>query len=84
MSDTLVSRTVGLAGGMAGGLIAGAIFKQIWKFASGKEEAPQATSEEYGWREVLVAAAIQGAIYGMVKAAIDRSTVHGTPRSGRK
>ncbi|GAA3164823.1 DUF4235 domain-containing protein [Planomonospora alba] len=80
MSDTLISRSVGLVGGMAGGLVAGAIFKQIWKFASGKEEAPQATSEEYGWGEVLVAAAIQGAIYGMVKAAIDRSTVHGAPK----
>ncbi|MBG0825214.1 DUF4235 domain-containing protein [Planomonospora sp. ID91781] len=72
--STLVSRGVGTAGGMLGGLVAGAIFKQVWKLAAGKDDAPQATSEEYGWGEILVAAAVQGAIYGMVKAAIDRST----------
>ncbi len=58
---------------MLGGLVAGAIFKQVWKLAAGKDDAPQATSEEYGWGEILAAAAVQGAIYGMVKAAIDRS-----------
>ncbi|MEU4836311.1 DUF4235 domain-containing protein [Streptosporangium sp. NPDC023615] len=69
----VVSRGASAASGMLGGAIAGAIFKQVWKFASGKDDAPQATNEEYGWREVLVAAAIQGAIFGVVKAAIDRS-----------
>ncbi|WP_449064079.1 DUF4235 domain-containing protein [Planomonospora algeriensis] len=64
---------MGTAGGMLGGLVAGAIFKQVWKLAAGKDDAPQATSEEYGWGEILAAAAVQGAIYGMVKAAIDRS-----------
>ncbi|GHH70238.1 membrane protein [Streptosporangium violaceochromogenes] len=66
---------------MLGGAVAGAVFKQVWKFASGKEEPPQATSGEYGWGEILVAAAIQGAIFGMVKAAIDRSTARGVHRA---
>ncbi|GGS93682.1 membrane protein [Planobispora rosea] len=69
----VVSRGVGAVSGMLGGALAGAIFKQVWKFASGKDDAPQATSEEYGWGEVLLAAAVQGAIFGVVKAAIDRS-----------
>nr|WP_260407891.1 DUF4235 domain-containing protein [Planomonospora venezuelensis] len=72
------------ASGMLGGALAGAIFKQVWKLASGKEEAPQATSEEYGWREVLVAAAVQGAIFGMVKAAIDRSAAQSIHRATGK
>ncbi|MER5620105.1 DUF4235 domain-containing protein [Streptosporangium sp. NPDC002544] len=80
----VVSRSVSAASGMLGGAIAGAVFKQVWKFASGKDDAPQATSDEYGWREVLVAAAIQGAIFGVVKAAIDRSTARSIHRATGK
>lgn len=70
--------------GMLGGALAGAVFKQVWKFVSGKEDAPQATSDEYGWGEILVAAAIQGAIFGVVKAAIDRSAARGIHRATGK
>jgi hypothetical protein len=70
--------------GMLGGAIAGAIFKQVWKLVAGKDDAPQATSEEYGWREVLVASAIQGAIFGVVKAAIDRSAARSIHRATGK
>ncbi|MFI6507148.1 DUF4235 domain-containing protein [Streptosporangium sp. NPDC050855] len=80
----VVSRGASAASGMLGGAIAGAIFKQVWKFASGKDDAPQATNEEYGWREVLVAAAIQGAIFGVVKAAIDRSASRSIHRATGK
>ncbi len=45
---------------MIGGALAGVIFKQVWKLASGQDDAPQASSPEYGWGEVLVAAAVQG------------------------
>ena len=30
------------------------------------------------WREVLLAAALQGAIFGLVKAAVDRGAAEGT------
>ena len=33
--------------------------------------------EEYGWREVLPAAALQGAIFALVKAVIHRSGARG-------
>ncbi|WP_271221591.1 DUF4235 domain-containing protein [Streptosporangium carneum] len=70
--------------GMIGGAIAGAIFKQVWKFAAGADDAPQATSDEYGWGEILVAAAIHGAIFGVVKAAIDRSAARSIHRATGK
>jgi hypothetical protein len=60
-----------------GGLVAGTIFKQIWKLISGEEEAPKARESEYGWREVLSATAVQGALFGFVKAAIDRGGAEG-------
>jgi hypothetical protein len=80
----VVSRGASAVSGMLGGAIAGVIFKQVWKLASGKDDAPQATSDEYGWGEILVASAIQGAIFGVVKAAIDRSAARSIHRATGK
>ena len=63
-----------------GGLLAGAIFKQIWKRVSDEEEAPKALESEYGWKEILPAAALQGAIFALVKAAVQRSGAQGVRR----
>jgi hypothetical protein len=60
-----------------GGVLAGAVFKKVWAVVSGEEEAPDATSSEYSTQEVLVAAAIQGAIFAVVKAAVDRASAKG-------
>ena len=63
---------------MLGGILAGAIFKRIWKAAAGEDEAPKATDAQSGWREVLVAATLQGAIFALNKAAVDRAATEGT------
>ncbi len=55
-----------------GGLLASAVFKQLWKAFGHEDEAPEATAQGRSWREVLVSAGIQGAIFGLVKAAVDR------------
>lgn len=60
------------------GMLAAAIFKRVWKVAAGEEEAPTATDARRGWREVLTAAALQGAIFALVKATVDRATAEGT------
>ena len=69
----LLYRPFGLLFSVLGGLLAGTLFKQIWKRVAGKEDAPKAKESEYGWREVLPAAMVQGAVFGLVKAAVDRS-----------
>ena len=69
----LLYRPFGLLFGVLGGLLAGTLFKQIWKRVAGKEDAPNAKESEYGWREILPAAMAQGAVFGLVKAAVDRS-----------
>jgi hypothetical protein len=68
---------LGLAFSVLGGLVAGAIFKQIWKLVAGEEDAPKARESEYGWKEILPAAAAQGAVFGLVKAAVDRGGAQG-------
>lgn len=77
----LAARGASALSGMVGGMIAGVIFKQVWKLASGREDAPQANSPEYGWTEVIIAAALQGAIFATVKTAIDRAGAEAYKRS---
>jgi hypothetical protein len=66
-------KPLGLIFGVIGGLIGGAIFKQVWKRVAGEEDAPDALQSEYGWQQILAAAAIQGAIFGLAKAVTDRA-----------
>ncbi|HEX2320049.1 MAG TPA: DUF4235 domain-containing protein [Streptosporangiaceae bacterium] len=76
----LLYKPVSMAVSILGGMLAGMIFKQIWKLAAGEEDAPKATDAERRWLEVLIAAALEGAIYALVKAALDRGAAHGTKR----
>ncbi|NED12335.1 MULTISPECIES: DUF4235 domain-containing protein [unclassified Streptomyces] len=66
-------KPVGLVLGAAGGMIAGMAFKQVWKVIEGEGDAPDAMDEDRRWKEILLAAAVQGAIFAVVKAAIERS-----------
>ena len=63
-----------------GGIFAGIIFKKVWKLAAGEDEAPKSTDADRGWQEILVAATLQGAIFGLVKAAVDRAAAEGTAK----
>jgi hypothetical protein len=74
----ILYKPVSLAVSVLSGVLAGAIFKRIWKLAAGQEEAPRATDAGRGWREILLAAAAQGAIFAVVKAAVDRAAAQGT------
>ena len=69
----LAYRPIGLIGGILAGVVSGALFKQIWKWVSHQDDAPTALQSEYSMREVVLAAAIQGAIFAATKAAIDRA-----------
>jgi hypothetical protein len=73
----LIYRPLGLLFSIVGGLLAGVVFKQIWKVASHEEEPPKAKESEYGWREILPAAALEGAVFGLVKATMDRGGARG-------
>ncbi|MGI5290948.1 DUF4235 domain-containing protein [Nonomuraea polychroma] len=69
----LLYKPLSLLFSVLGGLIAGALFKQVWKLAARQDEAPDADDQNYTWRQVLVAAMLQGAIFGLVKAAVQRA-----------
>ncbi|MEV4638926.1 DUF4235 domain-containing protein [Actinoplanes sp. NPDC049548] len=70
-------KPVGLLLGIGAGAIAGFVFKEVWKLASGDDDAPNATDEDRGWGEIIAAAALQGAIFATVKALVDRGGAAG-------
>jgi len=74
-SAKILYRPVGLAGSIVGGIVAGQVFKQVWKRATAgpESDAPKALESEYRLRQVVIAAAVQGAIFAAVKAVIDRA-----------
>jgi hypothetical protein len=72
--NKLVAKPVGIVASMLAGAVAGVIFKQVWKLAAGESEAPDAADFDRGWAEILLAAALQGAIFGVVKAGARRAT----------
>jgi hypothetical protein len=74
----LMYKPVGMLVSVLGGMLAGVIFKRVWKIAAREDDAPKATDARRGWREVLRAAAVQGAIFAVVKAAVDRAAAAGT------
>ncbi len=62
------------------GIIAGLIGRQAFNFVWGKlddQEPPEATTEEAPWAKVVLAAALQGAIFSAVRAAVNRSGAQG-------
>lgn len=69
----LLYKPLGMLLGVLGGAVGGAIFKRVWKMATGQDKAPTPTAGGHGWREVLIAAAVEGAIFGVVKATVDRA-----------
>lgn len=73
-SAKILYRPVGLLSSIMGGLLAGVIFKQVWRRATPgeKPDAPKALETDYPFREILLAAAVQGAIFSVVKTVIDR------------
>jgi predicted metal-dependent enzyme (double-stranded beta helix superfamily) len=73
-------KPVGILLGVAAGALAGALFKQVWRLTAGDDDAPNATDEDRGWAEILAAAALQGAIFAVVKAAVDRGGAAGVRR----
>ncbi len=76
----IVYKPFGLIAGVLAGVEAGAIFKRIWALVAGEADKPDAKDKNRSWTEVLSAAALQGAVFGGVKAAVDRAGATGFER----
>jgi hypothetical protein len=77
----LLYRPFGLLFSVIGGLAASAIFKRVWRGVAHEGEAPSATDASRGWGEIVIAAALEGAVFGAVKAIADRGGATGFARA---
>lgn len=78
-TSKIAYRPVGLLLSAVRGTLPTALFRQAWRRLGHEDEAPGATDPDRTWQEVLFAAAVQGAAFSTVKAAVDRggaSAVH--------
>ena len=76
-----IYQPIGLLISVLGGVLAGALFKRMWRLVTHEDDAPDAKDRERTWREIATAAAIQGAIFGTVKAVVDRAGAKGFERA---
>ena len=77
----IVYKPFGLLVSVLGGILASAVFSRLWKAVSGEKDKPKPTDYDRGWGEILTAAAMQGAVYGGVKALFDRAGATGFARA---
>ena len=69
----ILYKPIGLLAAVLGSLLAGAVFKRVWP----GDDAPDAKDARKGWGEVLAAAIVHGAVFGGIKAAVDRAGATG-------
>ena len=53
----------------------------MWRVVANEDDAPDAKDRDRGWGEIVAAAAVQGAIFGTVKAVVDRAGAKGFERA---
>lgn len=71
-------KPLSIATSVAGGLLAGKVFTEIWQRVSpSDQEPPEPKDLTRSSREALIAAAMQGLIFGLVRAAVDRAGAKG-------
>ena len=73
-SAKILYKPVGIVSSIIAGVVAGFAFKQIWKRVSPNSEgdAPGPLESEFSLKEILLAAVLQGAIFSVVKALVQR------------
>jgi len=65
----------------AGGLISATLFRQAWRLAAKEKNVPQPTQRDRAWREILIAAAGEGVVYGITHAVLERATARSFERA---
>ncbi|MFD9395151.1 DUF4235 domain-containing protein [Streptomyces sp. NPDC060000] len=77
----LVYKPVGFLLGWSSGALAGLAFRKAWKVIRHEDNAPDALDRDRGWGEIVVAAAVQGAIFAAVRSVADRTGAKAIERS---
>lgn len=77
-------KVLSLLASVLGGMLAGMLVRRLWKLTAGEDRAPDVEDLDRGWIEVLAAAAVHGAIAGMVKGATKRAGAKSRHRTAER
>ena len=77
LSYRLVSAIIGIGGG----LIARSLFHRVWHGLTGEDDRPEPSDRTAGWGAVVIGAALEGALFASVRAAVDRAGAVGVARA---
>jgi hypothetical protein len=73
----LLYRPFGFLVSIVGAILAGQVFNRLWR----GEDVPKPKEKDRSWGEVVGGAALHGAVYGGVKALVDRAGRTGYERA---
>ncbi len=73
-SAKILYRPIGIASSVVGGILANVVFKKVWQQSAPGDhpDPPGALETGHALKEILLAAAVQGIIFSVVKTLIDR------------
>jgi hypothetical protein len=72
----ILYKPFGIILGLIAGLIGRQLFNVVWSKID-EEEPPEATTEQAPWPKVILASALQGAIFSAVRATVNRAGANG-------
>ena len=74
---TILYKPIGIVAGILAGLLSSRIFNFLWSRID-DEDPPKANTQMAPMPKVLAAAALQGMVFKMVRAGVDRKLAQGT------
>ena len=72
----LIYKPIGIVIGILAGMVGRQVFNRIWGMFD-EEEPPGPTTQQTYWPKLLLAAAMQGMIYRLVRVFVDRGLAKG-------
>ena len=73
---TIIYKPIGIIAGIVAGLLSKKIFNFLWSKVD-EEEPPKPNTQWADWTKLLGAAALQGMVFKVVRAIVDRETAKG-------
>jgi hypothetical protein len=69
----LLYRPFGVLFGTIAAVTAAMLWRRLWRVVAHEDKPPRATDRDRSWRQIVIASAVRGAIFGVVRAVIKRS-----------
>lgn len=73
----LLYKPFGMAATALAGFAAARLYQRLWRALTHQDETPEEMNKDNTWGQVLVASALKGGVFAVIRAASRRSTATG-------